>query len=243
LIFNFVDNSHTVNMMLPLLAISAVVSLGAAQTYTSCNPTNSKPDLDSQYLTELTRLATCDPDTGLKKWSLSTDFTQGSSDEWTAISGNVTYGSNGAEFTINERYDAPTLETNFYIFFGEVEVVMRAANGTGIVSSIVMESDDLDEIDWVSTLPVQYQRDTDYDRNALEPTPPRSKPTTSAKATRPHTTGPSGRLSARPRTNSTRTKLSGRLRPSPGTLTGRPCAHSSMPMPSTGRTSLKPLWL
>ncbi|KAF4212733.1 hypothetical protein CNMCM8980_009788 [Aspergillus fumigatiaffinis] len=126
-------------MMLPLLAISAVVSLGAAQTYTSCNPTNS-----------------------LKKWSLSTDFTQGSSDEWTAISGNVTYGSNGAEFTINERYDAPTLETNFYIFFGEVEVVMRAANGTGIVSSIVMESDDLDEIDWECTGTDTTQIETNY---------------------------------------------------------------------------------
>jgi len=27
---------------------------------------------------------------------------------------------------------------------------MRAANGTGVISSVVMESDDLDEIDWVS---------------------------------------------------------------------------------------------
>lgn len=27
---------------------------------------------------------------------------------------------------------------------------MKAAPGTGIVSSIVLESDDLDEIDWVS---------------------------------------------------------------------------------------------
>ncbi|GFF54919.1 probable glycosidase crf1 [Aspergillus lentulus] len=133
-------------MMLPLLAISAFVSIGAAQTYTSCNPTNT----------------TCDPDTGLKKWSLSTDFTQGSSDEWTAISGNVTYGSNGAEFTINKRYDAPTLETNFYIFFGEVEVVMKAANGTGIVSSIVMESDDLDEIDWECTGTDTTQIETNY---------------------------------------------------------------------------------
>ncbi|KAF7114763.1 hypothetical protein CNMCM5793_000302 [Aspergillus hiratsukae] len=121
-------------MMLPLLAISALVSLGAAQTYTSCNPTEK----------------TCPPDTGLDQWSLSTDFTQGSSDEWTAIAGNVTYGSNGAEFTIAKRFDAPTLETNFYIFFGEVEVVMKSASGTGIVSSIVMQSDDLDEIDWES---------------------------------------------------------------------------------------------
>lgn len=83
-----------------------------------------------------------------------TDFTQGSSKEWTAIADNVTYGSNGAEFTIAKRFDAPTLETNFYIFFGEVEVVLKTANGTGIVSSIVMQSDDLDEVDWVSAAPL-----------------------------------------------------------------------------------------
>ncbi|KAK4635307.1 putative glycosidase crf1 [Fulvia fulva] len=40
------------------------------------------------------------------------------------------------------------MATNFYIFFGRVDVVMKAASGTGIVSSIVLESDDLDEIDW-----------------------------------------------------------------------------------------------
>jgi beta-glucanase (GH16 family) len=32
--------------------------------------------------------------------------------------------------------------------FGRVEVTMQAAPGTGIVTSIVLESDDLDEIDW-----------------------------------------------------------------------------------------------
>jgi len=32
--------------------------------------------------------------------------------------------------------------------FGSVSVVMKAATGQGIISSIVMESDDLDEIDW-----------------------------------------------------------------------------------------------
>jgi beta-glucanase (GH16 family) len=32
--------------------------------------------------------------------------------------------------------------------FGRVEVVMRAAPGAGIVSSFVLQSDDLDEIDW-----------------------------------------------------------------------------------------------
>ena len=59
----------------------------------------------------------------------------------------------GAEFTINKQGDAPTIETDFYFFFGEAEVVMKAANGTGIVSSIVLESDDLDEVDWVRQTP------------------------------------------------------------------------------------------
>lgn len=36
----------------------------------------------------------------------------------------------------------------FYLFFGSVSVELKAARGQGIVSSFVMESDDLDEIDW-----------------------------------------------------------------------------------------------
>lgn len=43
---------------------------------------------------------------------------------------------------------APTLNSNDYIFFGNIEVVMKAATGQGIVSSFVLESDDLDEVDW-----------------------------------------------------------------------------------------------
>ncbi|KAL8703594.1 MAG: hypothetical protein Q9201_003219 [Fulgogasparrea decipioides] len=38
--------------------------------------------------------------------------------------------------------------TNFKFFFGRVEFVVKAAPGTGIVSSMVLLSDDLDEIDW-----------------------------------------------------------------------------------------------
>lgn len=41
------------------------------------------------------------------------------------------------------------MQSNFYIFFGVVSTVMKAAPGQGIISSIVMESDDLDEVDWV----------------------------------------------------------------------------------------------
>ncbi|CAJ2512408.1 Uu.00g054230.m01.CDS01 [Anthostomella pinea] len=63
--------------------------------------------------------------------------------------GTVSYDStNGAAFTVSALGDAPTMQSSFCLFFGAVSVIMRAAPGTGIVSSAILESDDLDEIDW-----------------------------------------------------------------------------------------------
>lgn len=63
--------------------------------------------------------------------------------------GSVTYdATNGATYTISKSGDAPTMQSNFYMFFGSVSVVMKASAGTGIVSTAILESDDLDEIDW-----------------------------------------------------------------------------------------------
>jgi ribosomal protein S5 len=61
----------------------------------------------------------------------------------------MSFTSDGMEFSISQLGDGPTIQSNFMMFFGSVEVVMKAAPGAGIVSSFVMESDDLDEIDWV----------------------------------------------------------------------------------------------
>jgi hypothetical protein len=60
----------------------------------------------------------------------------------------VTYTSSGAEFTITKSGDAPTIQSKWYIFFGRVSFFLKAAPGTGIVSSAILESDDLDELDW-----------------------------------------------------------------------------------------------
>lgn len=116
-------------------ALAASIPIAAAQTYTTCDPTKK----------------TCPPDTGLPEDSFTSDFTSGSSANasWSAAAyTTITYGSQGAEFSIDEAKQAPTIQTDFYIFFGRIDVKMRAAKGTGIVSSIVFESDDLDEIDW-----------------------------------------------------------------------------------------------
>lgn len=117
-------------------AAALAVAQASAQTYTTCNPLEK----------------TCPADKGTTESNLSFDFTK-SLDQWTTTAGTVNPGSDGAAFTINQKGDAPTIETDFYIFFGDVSVTMKAAPGTGIVSSIVFESDDLDEIDWVRISP------------------------------------------------------------------------------------------
>lgn len=57
-------------------------------------------------------------------------------------------GDTGSQMTIYEEQNAPTLTSTPYLFFGKVEVELQAAPGRGIVTSIVLQSDALDEIDW-----------------------------------------------------------------------------------------------
>lgn len=78
--------------------------------------------------------------------SIAIDFTKGASDQFTA-SGSPTYSSSGVAFTVAKSGDAPTLTSKFYIMFGKVSITMKAAPGAGIVSTLVLQSDDLDEID------------------------------------------------------------------------------------------------
>ncbi|KAI1262781.1 concanavalin A-like lectin/glucanase domain-containing protein [Xylariaceae sp. FL1019] len=98
---------------------------------------------------------TCPPNLGLDQYTYSIDFRTASTDarkDWsTSNYATITYNQkakNGAEFTYGKRYDAPQLFTNFYIFFGRIDVEMQVAPGTGIISSSVLLSDDFDEIDW-----------------------------------------------------------------------------------------------
>ncbi|KAM3415499.1 Glycosidase [Cercospora zeina] len=118
-----------------LSAVASLAAIAGAQTFTDCNPLEE----------------TCPSEVGLPSASYSVDFTQGeqAAASWTAASGTtIEYGADGAVFTIAGPGQAPTIASDFNIFFGRFEVTMKAASGTGIVSSIVMESAVLDEIDW-----------------------------------------------------------------------------------------------
>ncbi|KAL8799886.1 MAG: hypothetical protein Q9200_007420 [Gallowayella weberi] len=118
-----------------VFAVSSLLGSTSAQVTTDCDPTK----------------VTCPNDQGLPTNSYSVDFTSIKElpSEWQlAQYANVNLGSEGAEFTFAKRYDAPTLWTKFKFFFGRVEFVVKAAPGVGIVSSMVLLSDDLDEVDW-----------------------------------------------------------------------------------------------
>lgn len=126
---------HSSSLALATTLLSGVSQV-VAQTYSSCDPLTTTG---------------CSDNTALGS-SVSIDFSSESSEFTFGNSGTITYSSdNGAAFTIAESGDAPTLTSNWYIMFGYAEFKMKIAPGTGIVSCVVMLSDDLDEIDfeWV----------------------------------------------------------------------------------------------
>jgi hypothetical protein len=101
------------------------------QTYSDCNPTVSTG---------------CPANPALGR-SITVNFQDGPSDQFTT-SGNPQYNSDGAVFTVSQPGDAPTLSSKWYIMFGKYSITAKAAPGRGIVSSSVLQSDTLDEIDW-----------------------------------------------------------------------------------------------
>jgi len=141
---------------------AAIAPFANAQTFTTCNP-----------LTQ-----SCPADTAITTAVQSIDFTTTKSlpAGWQLVNaGSVTYDGNGANLILSKQGDSPILETTGYMLFGSLEVTMRAAGGQGIVSSLVLLSDDLDEIDWewTGTNTAQVQSNyfgkgdtTTYDRAA-----------------------------------------------------------------------------
>lgn len=116
-----------------LAAIASTLFLSTTSAST-CNPLTSSD---------------CSPDPALGSSFLETfDDNLGSHFESLNKKGDITFSeSDGLSLTINDRFDNPSIKSNFYIMFGHVEVVLKGAEGLGIVSSFYLQSDDLDEID------------------------------------------------------------------------------------------------
>ncbi|KAI0877434.1 concanavalin A-like lectin/glucanase domain-containing protein [Hypoxylon argillaceum] len=111
----------------------AASNLVSAQTTTACDP----------------REKSCPADPAVGDDTVVVDFTKGANSFFNVAAGTtLSYSSKGAAFSMDKETEAPTITASKYIFFGKVDVEVIAAPGTGIVTSVVLQSDDRDEIDW-----------------------------------------------------------------------------------------------
>ncbi|KAF4979926.1 hypothetical protein FZEAL_3968 [Fusarium zealandicum] len=117
-----------------LLPAAALLGIAAAQVTSDCNPMNETD---------------CKPNPAFgttHQWIFNSTP---SGELWETHVGRVPYDEEkGAVLTVDKQGDSPTIRTSFYFFFGRTEIVMKAAPGVGIVSSMMWLSDTLDEVDW-----------------------------------------------------------------------------------------------
>ncbi|KAJ4375438.1 hypothetical protein N0V86_006969 [Didymella sp. IMI 355093] len=125
---------------LPTIAfLASVLPMSWAQTHSACNPLNTTgcPDMEALGGNATFYWNKTGIPTGGKVWEKQNQGTIDWSED-----------AKGATFTVERSGDSPMVQSKFYMLFGRLEVVMRAAKGQGIVSSAILQSEALDEIDW-----------------------------------------------------------------------------------------------
>ena len=117
-----------------ILSALGLIAVASAQTSTTCNPLEKSCPIDPALAQSRTFDLTSEK--GL--------------DGFTVSAGKPVFDSeSGAALAVTkEKRSSTRIDSSFYMFFGTLSVVMKAAPGAGIVSSIVLLSDDLDELDW-----------------------------------------------------------------------------------------------
>ncbi|KAJ5523320.1 hypothetical protein N7513_012864 [Penicillium frequentans] len=116
-----------------LFALFTILGITAVASATDCNPLeNTTCPADNALSTEHT-------------WWLNSTL---DSELWDMETGTADYTSTGADFSIKTENASTLLVSNFYIFFGVMETHVKMSPGRGIISSVILQSDDEDEIDW-----------------------------------------------------------------------------------------------
>ncbi|EGX90969.1 cell wall glucanase, putative [Cordyceps militaris CM01] len=116
-----------------LAAAAVLLGITAAQVHTDCQPLNRTD---------------CPADPAFGTSHLFNFNATPSYDLWETTVGSVDYNADtGAGFSVKKQGDSPTIRSKFYIFWGRYEISLKVAPGTGIISSLMLLSDDLDEID------------------------------------------------------------------------------------------------
>ncbi|OAQ96018.1 hypothetical protein LLEC1_07906 [Akanthomyces lecanii] len=116
-----------------LAAGAALLGAAIAQVHTDCQPLNRTD---------------CPADPAFGTSHFFNFNATPSYDLWETTVGSVDYNADtGAGFSVKKQGDSPTIRSKFYIFWGRYEISLKVAPGTGIISSLMLLSDDLDEID------------------------------------------------------------------------------------------------
>lgn len=116
-----------------LAAGTVLLGAATAQVHTDCQPLNRTD---------------CPADPAFGTSHLFNFNATPSYDLWETTVGSVDYNPDtGAGFSVKKQGDSPTIRSKFYIFWGRYEISLKVAPGTGIISSLMLLSDDLDEID------------------------------------------------------------------------------------------------
>lgn len=137
------------------LALGALTNIARAQTFSDCDPTAGDKCEPNPAFANCNKATTFDFSSlphGDSAWKDDDKF----NDFWEAaksVSGKqLSIDDDGMALRIdNEKESGPLIMSNKYLFYGSVEVEVKAAPGVGVVTSIVLESNDRDEIDWVSS--------------------------------------------------------------------------------------------
>lgn len=120
-----------------LALLAALLPTALAQTHTDCNPLNTTGCPSMQALG------------GNATFNFNKTGIPSDDKIWKKQNqGKIDWSEKGATFTIERSGDAPMVQSKFYMLFGRFEVIMRAASGKGIVSSAILQSEALDEVDW-----------------------------------------------------------------------------------------------
>jgi beta-glucanase (GH16 family) len=119
----------------PAVAAAALLlpSLANAQVTTDCDPLEKDCPPNPAFATDKNFYFNSTPSSEL--WEKTAGFPKYDEDK-------------GAILQITKQGESTTIQMKYYFHFGRTEMHMKAAAGTGIISSMMWISDCLDEVDW-----------------------------------------------------------------------------------------------
>jgi len=129
-------------------AFAVLASTVSAQTFFKCNPMKEDCPIDPALGMAFNQTFSSSSKLDKKLWNITAKAPK--------------FSDEGMVFTLNEKGESVNVQSQFYIFWGTYEVIMKVSPGQGLISTSVLLSDTLDEIDWEVIGSDKKQVETNY---------------------------------------------------------------------------------